>query len=251
MHKKPCWSFFSAKNNGKIKAIPLLTSGNPVKKLLSTIVVLAACCSIAHAKTVYVTDNLNLSLRSQEDNESKVVKLLPTGTPLTVISENAKTGFSRVRLSTGQEGYILTRNTIKEPPARDQIGETNRSLRALEAENARLKGELIVLREKITPGTSLEQALSDERDQLSRELSELKKTATNALQIKNERDELQERVVNVERDLEQFKLENQALKDTANQDWFLYGGFLSLAGVILGFILPKLGWRRQNTWGSL
>jgi len=222
-----------------------------VKRLYSTLFALAVMsCGVAHAKTVYVTDNLNLSLRSQENNDSKVIKLLPTGTPLVVISENPATGFSFVRLSNGQEGYILTRNTIKEPPARDKIGDTNRSLRALESENERLKGELIVLREKLTPGTSLEQALADERDQLSRELAELKKTATNAMQIKNERDELQERVVNVERDLEQLKLENQALKDTSNQDWFLYGGLLALLGVILGFILPKLGWRRKNNWGS-
>ena len=69
-------------------------------------------------------------------------------------------------------------------------------------------------------------------------------------QLRNERDELQERVVNVERDLQQYKLENQALKDTASQDWFLYGGILALFGVLLGFILPKLGWRRKSSWDS-
>lgn len=222
-----------------------------MKKFFSLLFALTITGGFAQAKTVYVTDNLNLSLRSQENNDSKVIKLLPTGTALTVIAENAKSGFSHVRLSTGQEGYILTRNTIKEPPARDKIGDTNRTLRALESENELLKGELIVLREKLTPGTSLEQSLADQRDQLSRELAELKKTATHALQIKNERDELQDRLVNVERDLEQFKLENQALKDTSNQDWFIYGGILSLAGVLLGFIMPKLGWRRKNDWGTL
>jgi SH3 domain protein len=92
--------------------------------------------------------------------------------------------------------------------------------------------------------------LATERDLLARELNEIKKAAANSFQLKNERDELQERVVNVERDLQQFKLENQALKDTASQDWFLYGGVLSLAGVLLGFILPKLGWRRKSSWDS-
>lgn len=221
-----------------------------MKKTLCSLLILACTCGSALAKTVYVTDNLNLSLKAEEDSDSKVLKLLPTGTPLTVISENNKTGFSRVRLSTGLEGYILTRNTIKEPPARDQIGETNRNLRALEAENGRIREELATLKEKFTPGTTLEQSLASERDHLSRELSELKKTATNAIQLKNERDELQERVVNVERDLQQFKLENQALKDTSNQDWFLYGGILVIAGIILGFILPKLGWRRKNRWDT-
>ena len=92
--------------------------------------------------------------------------------------------------------------------------------------------------------------MANERDQLKQELGELKKTAASSIQIKNERDELQERFVNVERDLQQFKLENQALKDTASQDWFLYGGILALAGVILGFILPKLSWRRRSSWDS-
>ncbi len=85
-----------------------------------------------------------------------------------------------------------------------------------------------------------------ERDKLSRELNELKKISGGAVQLKNERDELQERFVTVERDLQQMKLENQALLDTANQDWFLYGGMLALVGVLLGFILPKLSWKRNR-----
>jgi SH3 domain protein len=100
------------------------------------------------------------------------------------------------------------------------------------------------------PTTPLEFILTKDKELLNRELTELKKTAANALQIKTERDGLQERVVNVERDLQQYKLENQALKDSANQDWFLYGGGLALAGVLLGFIIPKISWGRRNTWGS-
>ena len=122
---------------------------------------------------------------------------------------------------------------------------------SLQSENATLKAELATVKESITPGTSLEQSLATERDQLSRELNELKKTAASTMELKNQRDELQERVVNVERELQQFKLENQALQDTANQDWFLYGGILALIGVILGFILPKLSWRRRrSSWDS-
>jgi SH3 domain protein len=111
-----------------------------------------------------------------------------------------------------------------------------------------LQSELKAAKEVITPGTTLEQSLATERDKLSRELNELKKISGSAVQLKNERDELQERFVSVERDLQQVKLENQALQDTANQDWFLYGGILALVGVILGFILPKLSWRRKNSW---
>ncbi|TRX02558.1 TIGR04211 family SH3 domain-containing protein [Candidatus Methylobacter oryzae] len=222
-----------------------------MKKILSSFFILLVTAGSAQAETVYVTDNLNLSLRSEENNSSKVVKLLPTGTPLTVIEENKITGFSHVRLHDGTEGYMPIRNTMKELPSRTQLDTANKNLAALQAENATLKSELATVKDSITPGTTLEQSLASERDQLSRELSELKKTAASTIELKNQRDELQERVVNVERELQQFKLENQALQDTANQDWFLYGGILSLIGVILGFILPKLSWRRsRSSWDS-
>ncbi|MFI3155571.1 MAG: TIGR04211 family SH3 domain-containing protein [Methylococcaceae bacterium] len=222
-----------------------------MKKILSSFFILLVTFASAQAEVVYVTDNLNLSLRSEENNNSKAVKLLPTGTPLTVIEENKSTGFLHVRMNDGTEGYMPVRNTIKEPPSRSQLDVANKNLASLQAENATLKAELATLKESITPETSLEQSLAKERDQLSRELSELKKTAASTVELKNQRDELQERVVNVERELQQFKLENQALQDTANQDWFLYGGILALIGVILGFILPKLSWRRsRSSWDS-
>jgi SH3 domain protein len=222
-----------------------------VKKILNSVLILLVTLGSAHAETVYVTDNLNLSLRSEENNTSKVIKLLPTGTPLTILEENKSTGFVHVRLHDGTEGYMPVRNTMKEPPSRSQLDVATKNMTSLQSENATLKAELNTIKESITPGSTLEQSLARERDQLSRELSELKKTAASTVELKNQRDELQERVVNVERELQQFKLENQALQDTANQDWFLYGGILSLIGVILGFILPKLSWRRsRSSWDS-
>ncbi len=204
----------------------------------------------AHAETVYVTDNLNLSLRSEPNNDAKVVKLVATGTPLIVVGEKNKAGFTRVKLSNGIEGYIQTRQTQKEPPAREQMESLNKTIKSLQAENLGLKAELKVAKDSITPGTTLEKSLAIERDNLSLELGELKKASSNVIELKNERDELQERVVNSERELEQLRRENQALKDTSNQDWFLYGGILSIFSVILGFILPKLGWRRKNSWNT-
>jgi len=225
--------------------VKLLTIEIHVKKILSSFFILLVTFGSAQAKTVYVTDTLNLSLRSEASNKSKVVKLLPTGTPLTVIEES--NGFYHVRINDGTEGYIPTRNTMKEPPSRSQLDLVSKDLAAMQSENATLKAELSTIKESITPGTSLEKSLETERDQLIRELSELNKTAASAVELKNQRDELQERVVNVERELQQFKLENHALQDTASQDWFLYGGILALIGVILGFILPKLSWRRSRT----
>ena len=218
-----------------------------MKKIISSFFILMITFGSAQAETVYVTDNLSLSLRSEESNTSKVIQLLPTGTPLTVIEENKNTGFSHVRMDNGTEGYMPTRNTMKDKPSRFYLDAANKELEPLKTENASLKAELAKAKQAITPGSSLEKTLSAEKDQLSKELNELKKTSAGAVELQNQRDELQERVVNAERELQQLKLEHQALQDSANQDWFLYGGVLALLGIILGFMLPKLSMKRRSS----
>jgi SH3 domain protein len=166
------------------------------------------------------------------------------------VGEPFKNGFIKVHSIDGTEGYIKAKYTKKEPPEQDAKDTANKNLVLLQTEISTLKEQLAKATEAITPGSTLEKSLANERDHLSRELSELKSTAANAVQLKEEHDLLQERVVNGERDLEQIKLENQALKDTTKQDWLLYGGALVIIGIFLGFILPKISWRRKSGWDT-
>ncbi len=206
-----------------------------------------------HAKTVYVTDNTKYTLRTSENTRSKIIKMLRTGTQLTVLSENKESGYSKVRTKRGSEGYILTRYTIDKPISKWYLNIANKKLHSLQKENDSLKIQLT----QVNPAPLLvpvqsDQALVLERDNLFKELNEIRTTASNALQTRRQRDKLQERFITVERQLEQLKRENQSLKDSANQDWFLYGGFLSLLGVILGIILPKLslGRKSRSSWDT-
>lgn len=212
------------------------------------LIILAINSTSTYAKTVYITNNLDLPLRDKESSKAKIISLLPIGTPIEVLNENSKTGFTHARLKDGMEGFVVTRNTMMEPPSHAQPETIAKNLGFLQTENNSLKEELAKVKASLVPGTTLEQTLASERNRLDRELTDLKRTASNQIQLKNERDQLQEDVVGAKRELEQLKLENNALKGGASQDWFLYGGFLALAGVILGFILPKISWRRKNNW---
>ncbi len=240
MPRKRYWNFSLAANFARIAALFTLTKSVIVKKSFAWFFVLLAASSLAHAKTVYVTDSIDIPLRSGESERSKIVKMLPNGMALNVLQENSENGYTYVQASNGAEGFILTRYLSNEPISRSQLETATKKLEALQEENKLLKS---------TQATS--QDLSKQRDQLSNELAELQQTSANAIQIKQQRDELQDQFVNAKREIEQLKRENQALTDSSNQDWFLYGGGLSLFGVLLGFILPKLSWRRRSGgWDS-
>lgn len=221
-----------------------------MKNLLSSLFILLIISTSTHARTVYVTDNIKFTLRSGENNRSKILKMLPSGTALSVLAENPETGYTKVLLG-HVDGYILTRHTTPKPISRWYLNKANKKLKKLQEENKKITDELLKLRGNNSSTLSSNQSLTHERDQLSKELNDLKQTAANAVQLKHQRDQLREKRIETERELKQLKRENQALEDSANQDWFLYGGILSLFGVILGFILPKLSWRpKTSNWDT-
>jgi SH3 domain protein len=222
-----------------------------MKKIILSALMLASSVAIsAPSDIVYVADDYNLTLWSTANYTGKL-QVLATGSPLTILGEHpTSNGLIKVKTIDGTEGFIKVKYVKKEAPEHDRDDIAAKNIAALQGQISKLESELKAAKEVITPGTTLEQSLATERDKLSRELNELKKISGGAVQLKSERDELQERFVTVERDLQQLKLENEALKNTNNQDWFLYGGVLALVGVLLGFILPKLSWKRKSSWNT-
>lgn len=217
-----------------------------MKSTLSLLLPLIIASGAAAAETAYITDRLEISLRSGESVRHKTVKMLYSGAELTVLGKNPATGYSHVRTTDGTEGFILTRLLQKEPGTPKLVEQSGQKIAQLESENAQLKTELQTLQ-----SDNALQALTAERDKLRHELNEIQQAASNAIQLKQQRDQLQERVVIVERELQQLKRENQALSDSSKQDWFLYGGILAFTGILLGMILPKLSRpRRSSSWDT-
>ncbi len=203
-------------------------------------------CNIALAQSVYLTDKMNFNMRSGPSSKYKLLETLPSGTKLTLLSENKSNGYSQVKTSSGLVGFLPTRFTQDKPASLWYLEQANKNLEKLSAENQQIKAALADLQKNSSRTLSSNEALTKERDQLSTELNELRQTAANAIQIQRQRNELQERVVTTERELEQIKRAKQALEDSTSQDWFLYGGILSFLGIFFGLLIPKISWNRRS-----
>ena len=205
-----------------------------------------ASCNIAFAQSVYLTDITKFNLRSGEGSKHKLLKTLPSGTRLTLLNENKATGYSKVKISDGTVGYLLTRFTLNTPVSSWHLKKARQQLQVLQLENKEIKAILTSLQDNNSSTTSSNALLNKERDQLSTELNELRQTSANAIQIQRERNEFEERFIIAERELNQLKRAKQALEDSTNQDWFLYGGILSFLGIFFGLLIPKISWHRKS-----
>lgn len=202
------------------------------------------------AQTVrYVTDSLKLEARTGPTTSNRIVRMIASGTPVTVL-EN-KDGYSRIQLAGGTEAWILTRYLMDEPSARNALAAARSSLETITKENEQLKSQLA---EALSVGQSSQQArdqLEERSTNLAEELKNIRRTAAATLSINRQNQELQERVVNLERDLQLAQQENQAMSDGEERDWFVAGAGVLFGGMILGLIIPRLRWKKRRGWGEL
>lgn len=206
--------------------------------------------SLTAAQRGYVSDKLEVQMRSGPSLQHKIVKMLPSGTPLTVIENDATTGYSLVQLESGDEGWILSRYLTNQPAARTLVEENLRKLTELSEENKNLKAELAALKASKEDAEKTGQVLNAETQRLNSELIAIRQASSNVLQIQNERDQLQEKVIGLERDLEKIRREKNAQDADVKQHWFMIGAGVLLGGILLGLILPRVGWRKRSSWNS-
>ncbi|MCW8890111.1 MAG: TIGR04211 family SH3 domain-containing protein [Sedimenticola sp.] len=222
-----------------------------MKKLLITLALLSAVTQL-QAETRYVTDQFKVTLRSGESSTHKITRMLPSGYAVELMSTNSQTGYSMVKTKDGTTGFILTRQLMPIPSARDRLVRAEAKLAELQEEPGRLSARLSKLQDEYQALTSEHTKLKQLKETLDDELQAIKRTAANAVRISNERNDLRKQVATLTREAEDLKQENRELNNDSNQRWFLIGGGVVVGGIILGLILPSLRVRkRKSSWGSL
>lgn len=106
-------------------------------------------CAWAQAgSTRYISDETAITLREDKGMNAPVSALLKSGTKVELVEEDSASGYSRVRVGPGREGWVLARYLSTEPAARErlaamqsQFAEQQAVVRRLEGENARLRDE--------------------------------------------------------------------------------------------------------------
>ena len=82
------------------------------------------------------------------------------------------------------------------------------------------------------------------------ELANVRDASENALSTLAENDRLNSIVTILREEKEALANENTALKDTTQIDWFIRGGVFFLIAFLLGIIVTRIRWRKQDSWGS-
>jgi SH3 domain protein len=202
------------------------------------------------ADTRYVSDVLVINLRAAPSTSSKTLAHLRTGDSLEVLG--AQGSHLRVRIPTGEEGWVTQQYTTAETPKAQVIAELRRELAKVkkkasgtEDERTRLQTELQQIKESHgTEARSAAQELSTARKEARGNSSQyqavkekydaLLEKSKRVLEITAERDALREKNAQLEAQVQKLDGELASVTRSNLVTGLLVGGGLVLAGWVLG-----------------
>jgi SH3 domain protein len=194
------------------------------------------------ARVVYITDEVDIPIRSEKSFEDNIVRSAPSGTKLEILQTD-NDGWTKIKLEQ-TKGWIISRYLSNNPPARDELERLQKqydkdkiTLTKQRQEITTLKTELKDLKLKNkTNKTNALKAISEKKH--------IEKTYTDALKIEHENIKLKAENLNLRSELKLSEISNELRIEDANRSWFLYGGILVFISLIFGFIFAKIA-RKQ------
>jgi SH3 domain protein len=221
-----------------------------VKNIFFLVSCLLILSGTAVAETRYVSDTLEITMRSGKSTSFGITRMLRSGTPVEVLNIDKKSGYTQVRTNSGKEGWVLSRFLMKGQAARERLATAEKKLAELELENRKMTTAMGALKEEKGALESNLSALEGESRGVSQELAEIRRTASSALAIDSENKGMKSRMVSLERQLQTVQQENETLKDRTARDWFMVGAAVVLLGIIVGLIIPKIRFRKKSSWDT-
>ena len=190
-------------------------------------------CSSAQAETMYVSDNIKITLRTGPGTDHKILAMITPGTEVEMIQPDDD--WSQVRLSNGTEGWVLNRFITHIRPSRFELAVLKKKHEELmtqsvslldenktyKEENKQLGSELLNSKEMLGNVSKSYETLKSESADLFKLQSNYKRTASQLADQNKKAEKLEEELSKL--------LLNHNIK------WFLSGAGVLLVGFLIGF----------------
>ena len=222
-----------------------------MKRLLVLLLCLIAAAPVP-AETRYVTDEFEITMRRGESTRHKIIRMLPSGLAVQVLGINSGTGYAKIETEDGTTGYVLSRQLLNEPVARERIVRLEEELEALKQAPDQIAAQLAALQDAHASLQVEHESAVAEKSRLEEDLATIRHASANVMRITRERTELRQSVADLTRQVAELQQENLDLTNQTTQRWFLIGAGVVAGGILIGLILPHLRFqRRKSSWGSL
>lgn len=202
----------------------------------------------AGAQTLYVDDELLITLRTGPSNRNAIIRNLESGERVEVLEDNGE-GYARVRvLEDGAEGWALTQYLTGQPTGDQRVAAFEQEIQTARQRVTELEQQVGELTTELTAARESLAATQAQNTDLGSELASIRDASENALEIRDRNENLRRRVSELTQQVESATMINAELRSRSRQNWFIVGAGVLLGGIVIGLIAPSLRPKRRTNW---
>ena len=193
---------------------------------------------------VYITDQVDIPIRSDKAFGDNIIRSLPSGTELSILQITDDNAWTQIKYEE-TVGWIIASYLSKDPPAREELKKLKRTYNANKLLISKFQGEKEELEKQLV---SLKQENSDLVIQSSKSQDEkehIEQIYQDALKLEHENERLIQEKLQLKTELQLAENNTQIEKDTSQRNWFIVGALVLFFGMLVGYIAPVLLKRRR------
>ena len=201
---------------------------------------------VAFAETAYITEKLEIPVRSGESREYRIIRYLQAGAQVEML-QTYESGYTKIRDERGREGFVLGRYLVDRAPSFVIAGR-------LETEVAKQRETIKRLEQDIEALTAQNKSSNESvkmaKDQLAEKEVELKEflaAAGDSITLRNRLVALETERQVLLADNETLRAEKLAARDDSFKSWFALGAVTLAVGWFVGLLMPRVRRSRIDT----
>ncbi len=217
----------------------------------TTLTLLILTIGSANAETRYVSDELIITLRSGESSRHQILRTAKSGTQMELLDSHPETGYSRVRLTDGTEGWVLSQYLTTTPPAKQRLDGAHQELANSKQQINALRSQLKQTQYELSEREQRIQILLRQNESLENDIIHIRNIAGHAPALNTQNQALKADVIRLETMVQTLEQENLLIKDRSARDWFIAGTGVTIMGMAIGFVAYKMRSQKRSSWSEL
>lgn len=198
------------------------------------------CSFFISARTKYITDSFEITLRTEPNSRAKVISMPKSGTRVETLDKNGK--WTHVKISRGtkiKEGWVLTRYLESQPTAAISLIYVQKKYNKCKETIDKKKKEVRVLKGTIDSLSKNIKNTSWKLKTTESSYENLKKGSGEYLSLKADNDSTLLELNNATTIIQALTAENDRLRNDEKKQWFIIGAAVIAFGYLFGLYTGK------------
>ena len=216
-----------------------------MKQYKSLPIVFFFLATIASADSiVYITDQVDIPIRSDKSFGDNIIRSLPSGSELSLLQITDNNVWAKIKYD-DTVGWIIASYLSKDPPAREELKKLKRTHNANKLLISKFEDENSTLEKEIMSLKNENANLIVQNSKSQAEKAHIEQIYEDALKLEHENERLIQETLQLKTELQLAENNTQIEKDTSQRNWFIVGSLVLFFGMLIGYIVPGLVKRRR------